>query len=240
MNTIAQPVPAAPAGRPAGPSTTASLALRRTFLIVPPLALAVVLWFHPAGGESVYEGVRHDVGAWFLVHVGLLVALPLLGIAAYLLLDGLQGRAATLSRIALAPFLVFYAAYEVTVGAATGVLVDYANGLPAADQAAVAGAIQDLNRNAVLSDPSVSMVVGASAWIVAMVAAAVALRRAGASWLVTALVGLAAVFAIHPPPVGPIGLVCFAAGAVLVERARVRADRAGASVAGARPGIEGT
>jgi hypothetical protein len=31
---------------------------------------------------------------------------------------------------------------------------------------------------------------------------------------------MAALFAIHPPPVGPIGLVCFAAGAVLVERWR--------------------
>ena len=49
-----------------------------------------------------------------------------------------------------------------------------------------------------------AMTFGALAWIVAMIAAAVAFRRAGASWLVTALVGLAALFAVHPPPVGAV------------------------------------
>ncbi|HSK14553.1 MAG TPA: hypothetical protein VK915_00135 [Gaiellaceae bacterium] len=221
-------------------------ALRRTFLIGPPLVLAAVLWFHPAGGENVYEGLRHDATAWFRVHVALLLVLPLLGIAAYLLLDGLHGRAATLSRLALAPFLVFYTAYEATVGVATGVLVDHANGLPAAEQAVVAGAIQDLNRNPILADPSVSLVLGVLGWVVAMVAAAVALRRSGAGWAPTVLVGLAAVFAVHPPPVGPFGLVCFAAAAVLVERSRARLGRAsdprrdaGALAAHARSGIEG-
>ena len=36
---------------------------RRLFLVATPLALAVVLWWHPAGGENVYEDVRDDVGA---------------------------------------------------------------------------------------------------------------------------------------------------------------------------------
>lgn len=230
MSTVVQPVPAVPAGTPERTGTLTTV-LRRTFLVGPPLALAVVLWFHPAGGENVFEGVRADANTWFLVHVGLLLALPLLGIAAYLLVDGLDGRAATLSRLALAPFLVFYAAYEVTVGAATGILVDHANGLPATEQAAVAGAIQDLNRNPILTDPSVSMVVGALAWIVAMIAAAVALRRSGESWIVTVLVGLAAAFAVHPPPVGPVALVCFVAAAVLVERSRARRGRSPAEAA---------
>lgn len=230
MSTVVQPVPAVPAGTPERTGTLTTV-LRRTFLVGPPLALAVVLWFHPAGGENVFEGVRADANTWFLVHVGLLLALPLLGIAAYLLVDGLDGRAATLSRLALAPFLVFYAAYEVTVGAATGILVDHANGLPATEQAAVAGAIQDLNRNPILTDPSVSMVVGALAWIVAMIAAAVALRRSGESWVVTVLVGLAAAFAVHPPPVGPVALVCFVTAAVLVERSRARRGRSAAEAA---------
>ena len=106
-----------------------------------------------------------------------------------------------------------------TVGLGTGILTDYANGLPAAEQAAVADAIQHLNGNNVLGDPvSVSLVAGLLGWLVAMVAAAVALRRAGAGWLPTLLVGLSALFAIHPPPVGPAALVCFAAAAVLIER----------------------
>ena len=196
--------------------------LRRVLLVVPPLALAVVLWWHPDGGDDdVYEGVRHDVDAWMLVHTVFLVFIPLIGLAGYLLVSGLEGRAATVSRVALLLFLVFYTAYEVTVGVGTGILVDYANGLPADEQAVVADAIQDYNRSGVVGDPaSFSLIVGFFGWVVAMIAAAIAFRRAGAGRLVTVLVGFAALFAIHPPPIGPVGLVCFAAAAVLVERWR--------------------
>lgn len=196
--------------------------LRRLFLVVTPLTLAVVLWFHPPGGDDgVYEGVRDDVGAWVFVHTVFLFFIPLMALGAYLLLSGVQSRAATVSRLSLVLFLVFYTAYEVTVGLGTGVLVDYANGLPPAEQAAVAAAIEDLNANDVLADPlSVSLVLGLLGWVVALVAAAVALRRAGAGWAPTVLVGLSALFAIHPPPVGPAALICFAAAAVLIERWR--------------------
>ena len=197
--------------------------LRRVFLVAPPLTLAVVLWFHPAGGSDVYEGVRADAEAWLFVHTAFLLFIPLLGIGAYLLLRGLRGRPATVSRIALVFFLVFYTAYEVTAGLGVGILVEYANGLPADEQAVVAGAIQDYSRNGVLGDPlSVSLVLGVLGWMVAMIAGAVALRAAGAGRSAAALVGLAALFAVHPPPVGPVGLACFAAGAMLVERARGR------------------
>jgi hypothetical protein len=199
-----------------------TLLLRRLFLVATPLALAVVLWFHPPGGENVYEGVRDDVGAWLFVHTAFLLFTPLIAIAAYLMLGDLKSRAATVSRVALIFFLVFYTAWEVTIGVGTGILVDYANGLPAAEQAVVADAIQDYNRNAIIADPSVSFVLGALGWVVALVAAAVAFYRAGAGWPVTLLVGFAALFAVHPPPIGPIGLVCLAAAAVLIERARAR------------------
>jgi hypothetical protein len=198
------------------------------FLVLTPLALATVLWFHPAGstgGDNIYAGVREDVDDWLFVHTGFLLATPLLALGAYLLLRGLTSTAATVSRVALVFFLCFYTAYEVTVGLGTGVLVDYANGLPPSEQAAVAGAIDHYNHNNVLGDPvSVSLVLGFFGWVVAMLAAAVAFKRAGAGWPVTILVGLSAFVAIHPPPVGPVGLVCFAAAAVLSERWRARAE----------------
>jgi hypothetical protein len=200
--------------------------IRLALLVTGPLALAVVLWWHPAGGENVYAGVRDDVGAWLFVHVTFLLVTPLLGIAAFVLLNGLSSRAATVSRVALVFFLVFYTAYESNVGIGTAILVDYANGLPAAEQAVVADAIQDYNRNAILTDPSLSFLAGGLGWIIAMIAAAVAFRREGAGWALTLLIGLAAVFAIHPPPIGPLGLVCFAAAVVLAERTRA-GDTAG-------------
>jgi hypothetical protein len=204
-------------------------ALRRIFLIVTPLVLAVVLWFHPPGGDvdAVYEGVSDDVNAWMFVHTVFLFSIPLMAAAVYLLLDGLRSRAATVSRISLVFFLVFYTAYEVTIGLGTGILVDYTNGLPSAEQAVVADAIQDYNKSVLLGDPaSVSLVLGFFGWVVALMAAAVAFRRAGVGWVATVLVGLAALFAVHPPPVGPAALLCFAAAAVLIERWRARNARA--------------
>jgi hypothetical protein len=198
-------------------------ALRHVFLLATPLALAVVLWWHPPGGDEIFADVRHDVNAWSTVHTAFLLFIPLLGLAAFLVLRGLESRAATVSRVALVFFLVFYTAYEVTVGVGTGILVDYANGLPTDDQDVLAGAIQAYNENDVLADPvSVSLVLGFFGWVVAMIAAAVAVRRAGAGWAATLLLAGAALFAIHPPPIGPIGLACFAAAAVLIERWRGR------------------
>jgi hypothetical protein len=214
--------------------------LRRVFLVATPLALAVVLWFHPPGGTNVYEGVRDDVGAWLFVHTAFLLFTPLIAIGVFLLLNGIKGRAAAVSRVALIFFLVFYTAWEVTIGVGTGILVDYANGLPAAEQAVVADAIQDYNRNAIVADPSVSFVLGVLGWFVALVAAAVAFNRAGAGWPVTVLVGFAALFAVHPPPIGPIGLVCLAAAAVVIERARARDAKAVALTTPPDPAPVGT
>ncbi len=196
-------------------------ALRLTFLVATPLVLAAVLWFHPPGGDTVYEGVRDDVGEWLFVHTAFLFFIPLIAAVVYLLLQGVESRAATVSRISLVFFLVFYTAYEVTVGLGSGVLIDYANGLPPDEQAAVADAIEHYNKSWILGDPaSVSLLLGFFGWVVALIAAAVAFRRVGFSWWVTILVGIAAVFAIHPPPVGPIALVCLAVAALLIERSR--------------------
>jgi hypothetical protein len=192
--------------------------LRPAFMAVPPLVLAGVLLMHPNDeADTVYESVKPVVDDWILVHVVLLLMLPLLALAAFMLLEGLTGRAATVARVAVVFFAVIYTAWEVMVGLSTGILTDYANGLPGAEQAAVAGAIQDFNEHWVTQ---VALVIGFCGWIVAMVATAIAARGAGARWPAVALLALAAAFVIHPPPVGPIALVCFAAGALLVERAR--------------------
>ena len=206
--------------------------LRNVVLAVPLLVLAVVLWWHPPGGEDVFEGVSPDAGAWLAVHTVTLLAFPFLGLAAFALLRGVESPAATVSRVALVLFLVFYTAYEVTVGVGTGILVDYANGLPAAEQAVVADAIQDLNRNWIVAEPaSIAMIVGFLGWVVAMFAAAYALRREGAPRSVMLVVAGAALFAVHPPPVGPVGLVFLVAAGVLVERWRARVREVEASPA---------
>ena len=200
--------------------------LRRAFLVTTPLALAVLLMFHPAGGDPVYEAVSPDADAWLAVHVGMLPFLALLPLGMYLLLRGLEGRAATVSRVALVPFMVFYTFWETVVGIATGVLARSANGMPAADCGPVADAIQDLNRNWLIGDPSLFGFLGATGWMVAAIAAALALRRAGAGTAAVLLIGFSSLFVVHPPPIGPLALACFAAGAIMVERFTARRDRA--------------
>lgn len=79
--------------------------------------------------------------------------------------------------------------------------------------------------NAIVGESGVLGLVGGLAWITAVIAAAVAVRRAGAPVLATVLLGLSLVVISHPPPIGPIGLACFA-GAVLVL---YRSQRGGAS-----------
>lgn len=201
-----------------------SALLRRAFMIVPALVLAGVLLLHPNDeADTIYESVRPVVDDWILVHVVLLLMFPLLALAAFMLLDGLPGRAATVARLALVFFAVIYTAWEVMVGLSTGILTDYANGLPAAEQTAVAGAIQDFNEHWVTQ---VALVIGFAGWIVAMLATAIAARGIGAGWTAVVLLGLAAAFAIHPPPVGPVALVCLAVGSLLFERARGKVARA--------------
>ena len=68
---------------------------------------------------------------------------------------------------------------------------------------------------------------GALAWVVAAIAAAVAYRNAGAPTLAWLLLRLSLLVVSHPPPIGPIGLVFFAAAVALLarsERASRRAD----------------
>ena len=59
---------------------------------------------------------------YVIVHVGTLVFIGLMGVALYLLVRGLPGRAAQISRLAIGPFVLFYAAWESVIGLAIGVL----------------------------------------------------------------------------------------------------------------------
>jgi hypothetical protein len=200
------------------------------FAIGVPLAWAVLLWFHPdVDPNHVYRDLRDDVVAYQIVHVGTLIFIGLMGLALYLLVRDLPGSAAKISRLAIGPFVLLYGAYEAVIGLAVGALVQHGNDAPARQQAAVADAIQSLQGNVIVGDPAVVGSLGALAWIVAVLAAAVAYRRAGAPVLATVLLGLSFVVISHPPPIGPIGLACFAAAVALLARRERVTERLGAA-----------
>jgi len=199
------------------PLTRAQIAV----LVGVPLAWAALLWFHPdVDPDRVYESLRDQVDTYLVVHVGTLVFIGLMGVALYLLVRDLPGRAATVSRLAIGPFVLFYAAWETVIGLAIGVLVQHANDAPARERPAVADAIQAVGGNVIIGDAGILLAIGALAWITAVIAAAVALHGAGAPLLAVILVGLSAVVVSHPPPIGPVGLVCFAAAAGVIAVSR--------------------
>jgi hypothetical protein len=180
--------------------------------VIVPLAWAVLLVFHGApDSDDIYGGLRDEATAFIVVHLGSIAFIALMGEALYLLLRGVGGRAAQIGRLAIVPFVAFYAAADAIAGLATGILVKEAN--DGADTAAGAQALWD---SFIANDLLFGL--GGTAWIVAAIAAAVAFRQAGARTAVVVLLGLSAIGVFHAPPIGPIGRLCFAAAVVLLAR----------------------
>jgi hypothetical protein len=191
------------------------------FMIGVPLAWAVLLLFHPKGeGDQIYLDIQDQATAMVVVHVGMMLFIPLTAVAIYLLLRGVEGTAARVSRIALVPFVVFFSAWETLQGTANGILVHELNGLPEAERATGATLIQDFAENPLARDLGVFASIGSLAILISMVAAGIALRRyAGAPTSVPILLGLfGLLIGAHPPPFGPIALVCLAAAVFLLWR----------------------
>src|SRR5215213_5209061 len=143
---------------------------RLVFLVGVPLAWAVLLLFHPDGDrDAIYAGLRDEVTTWQIVHFGTLVFIGLMGLALYVLVRDLPGRAATISRLAIGPFVLLYGAYETVIGLAIGALVQHGNEVPADERPAVAESIQSLGNNVIVGDPGIVGSAGAIAWIVAVI-----------------------------------------------------------------------
>jgi hypothetical protein len=184
------------------------------FIVGVPAAWGIVLLFHPVGDVGFYETVEGNVTAWLTVHIGMGIFVPLFAGVVYLLLRGVKSSAATVSRIGLAVFAVLYAAWELLLGAGTGILTDEVKALPEAQQAVGADLVESYAESGVIV---VLSVIGSVGLGVAMIGAAVALRaayRLGWAPLVLMLLSLPLI-AIHEPPFGPVGLAIFI-GAVLL------------------------
>jgi hypothetical protein len=195
------------------------------FLIGMPLAWAVLLWFHPdADPNDVYGSLRDDVDAYLVVHVGMLVFIGLIGVALYIVVRDLPGRAATISRLAIGPFVLFYSAWETVIGLSVGALVQHGNDAPVGQRAAVSDAIEALGDNVIVGEAGALAILGALAWVTAVIAAAVAVRSAGGPVLATVLLVLSAVIVSHPPPIGPLGLACFAGAVLVLYRSQLRRE----------------
>jgi hypothetical protein len=200
------------------------------FVIGVPVLWAVLLLFHPGGeGTEIYLDVRDNVTPMLVVHIGMMLFIPLMAVAFYLLLRGVEGTAARVSRIALVPFVVFYSAWEALQGIGVGILVNEVKGLPQAEPALRADLVQDFAEHVLIGPFGVFVSIGSMGLIVAAIAAGIALyRHAGAPVYVPVLLGISGLLiTVHPPPYGPTGLGLFIVAVVLFTRSQSR-DRAAA------------
>jgi hypothetical protein len=197
-------------------SSVERVMLRRLVLLGMPLALAILEIFHPKP-SGVTDAVEQ--GGWFMwFHI---IQVPLIGLivlAVYLLTEGLEGRAVSVSRWAIGLFAVFFSAYDAAAGIATGYALRNAQGLPAGAQEAVYEAVIDMPGLSLIFGLSI---VGTGGWVVALIAAAIALRRAGASRGPFILVILAGVFLLggHPFPFGTLAFGSFFVATAWLELA---------------------
>ena len=157
---------------------------------------------------------------YIIVHVGTLIFIALLGVVLFMLVRDLPGTAARITRIAVIPFVVFTPPGKPSSGSPSVRSSSTPTMSAASDRPAMADAIQSLGDNAIVGEAGVLVTVGALAWAVAVIAAAVAFHGVGAPLLASVLLGLSAIVVSHPPPIGPIGLVCFAGAVALLARSQ--------------------
>jgi hypothetical protein len=213
----------APSSRPVAGQPPAFSAGELTFLIGVPLLWAILLLFHPGGeGDTIYLDVQDNVTRFLAVHVGMMLFIPLMAVVVYLLLRGVEGTAAWVSRIALVPFVVFYSAWEVLQGIGVGILVNELNGLPQAQLALRENLVQDFAEHALIGPFGVFGSIGSMGLIIAAISAGIALyRQAGAPVSVPILLAVSGLLiTVHPPPYGPTGLVLFIVAVLLYVRSR--------------------
>jgi hypothetical protein len=193
-------------------------------LVGVPAGWAALLLFHPTGdGGGFYPTIREELTAWRGVHLAMIAFIPLMAVTVHRLIRGVDNPWARASRLLLPVFAACYLAFEAILGVGTGLLVAELDDLPA-EEATATALVEGYTDNPTLS--LLEAVAGGSC-VVAILAAAVALRRQGTiGWGVVALFAVAApLIAVHSPPFGPVGLVLFIVGALAVVRSRSRTAR---------------
>ncbi|HSL45041.1 MAG TPA: hypothetical protein VK897_16535 [Anaerolineales bacterium] len=206
--------------------------LRRFILIGTPLLTGILLLFHPLPeaaemehtglpqGLALYELMAPIAEGFLIVHLLFPLALALLGLSVVLLLDGVQGIAAIVSRVCAFVFTISYIVYETIIGTVTGLLIRDAAALSPADQAVIGDVIYRNYTDPALGDlPSVVSLTAWLSWLLAVTLAAFALRRSGKPLGACILLGLSFIFISHASMLGPLGMLFFLFSAVGIERA---------------------
>jgi len=195
-----------------------------------PLALALLELYHP----HPHDLFRLDLRAWMTVHYLQIVLFPLAALALARIVRDRRGFAAGLCRAGAFVFGVSWIAFDTAAGVTTGILLESAraSGAPEAWRGAIMSIWEHPIVGAGASPGSAPLlaVTGTFAWLVGCLAAALALRRAGTSWIPTVLLVISGVsflaFRTHASPGGPLAFGALAAAAASLRWASPRLDAA--------------
>ena len=193
---------------------------RRLVLLGTPIALAILELFHPVAitGDALVD-LGHRVPIWMTVHLLQLPLFGLMALAVYFLIDGIQSAAATVGRIAVWFFIVFYISFDTLAGISAGIILDGALGKSPEVQRELVRLFEAFQFSPVALAINA---LGALGWVVSVVAAAYVVRKAGAPPFASLCLLLSVIFAMHIPPTGPLGLTFFLIAAAAIEFSRQR------------------
>jgi hypothetical protein len=193
--------------------------LETVLVVGAPLSVAVLEMFHPHP-DDVFQ---LDLQTWLAVHYLQIPLIPLAALAMTVLVRGHSGLPATMCYVGMFVFAVSYTAFDTAAGIVTGVLLKaaQATSTPEAWRAPV---MEVWNHPIIGGAPgTVPMLaaLGAVAWLVGALGAAVVVRRAGSSWTPVVLLVISAlslvVFRTHAWPGGPITFGSLAAAAAWLQ-----------------------
>jgi drug/metabolite transporter (DMT)-like permease len=192
---------------------------RTAFMFGAPVAFGALLTQHPMADVDFFTGVSANVTPWLIVHLGGAVLFPAMALVVWLLIRDLSSRPATVARIALPVYAVFYGVFEAVMGIASGVLAHAGSDLEGAERQGLAEAVNSIPTSPIVGDPGLFVSVGTIAWWVAISGAIMALKRAGASRASLVLLGIGGLMVFYAV-LGPIALPALGAAAYLIERRR--------------------
>jgi hypothetical protein len=186
---------------------------------------AVIAPFHPDPDSSggIYAGLHDEVGRWLFIHCAQLVLAPFVAFTVWTILRGITSAPATLSRAALAVWLVFFSAYDSLAGIGTGVLVAEANNVAGEQHDGLVTAADFFWDNHLSGTVSWWGVVATIAWPVVAVAAAVALHRDRSGRVTVAATAVSGLIALHAGLPAMVGFTALAVAVVLRRREQAAA-----------------
>jgi len=185
-----------------------STVLKRAVIFGTPVALCALAAIHPLTPQD-------NLATWNLIHTAQIPLAAMLGISVILLVRDVRGPAAAMARLAVVPWVAFFAAYDGVAGLATGALAGFARDHP--DMSAVVFEAAISISDSVVT--GVALPIGAVLFsLLVFGGAAVALQRAGAGWLpALAIAAGGVVWTFIHPLIGAPAMLVFLAGAVAIE-----------------------